>query len=89
MIRNLEETSLAGLPALTTEFYDGWLLRQSRGYTRRANSVWPLYASTLKIEEKIAYCEARYSDVGLPCVFKLVSVPKPRYLASEGRFWGQ
>jgi GNAT superfamily N-acetyltransferase len=77
VIRNLEEASLAGLPAITTEFYDGWLIRQSRGYTRRANSVWPLYASRLEIEEKIAYCETRYSHVGLPCAFKLTGSSEP------------
>ena len=35
-IRHLEEASLAGLSALRTDHYDGWLLRFADGYSRRA-----------------------------------------------------
>ena len=43
----LEEAALNGLPALQTEFYDGWIVRMSEGYSRRANCVVPLYGSTI------------------------------------------
>jgi hypothetical protein len=46
MIRFIEELSLSALPALETVFLDGWVLRFSNDYTRRANSINPLYAGT-------------------------------------------
>ncbi|MBB5191297.1 ribosomal protein S18 acetylase RimI-like enzyme [Silvimonas terrae] len=58
-------------PALSTEVFDGWLLRFANGYTKRANSVTPLYAGTLADADKLDYCERRFADAGLPRIFKL------------------
>jgi ribosomal protein S18 acetylase RimI-like enzyme len=77
MIRHIEEISLSALPALQTVYCDGWVLRFAGGHTRRANSVNPLYPSTLDIGEKIAYCEALYHAQGLPAVFKLTDAVNP------------
>lgn len=38
-IRGLEERALNAWPALTTMLMDGWVLRLSQGYTKRANSL--------------------------------------------------
>jgi len=67
-----EELSLNLHPALQTQLYDGWVLLFANGYTRRANSVCPLYPSALGLQEKIAECESRYSSLGLPASFKLL-----------------
>ena len=48
LVATLEEAALNGLPALQTEFYDGWIVRMSEGYSRRANCVVPLYESTTR-----------------------------------------
>jgi ribosomal protein S18 acetylase RimI-like enzyme len=69
---HLEELTLNALPALRVLHYDGWLLCQSEGFTRRANSVQSLYPGVLPLEEKIAVCEQVYSEAGMPTVFKLV-----------------
>jgi len=45
MIQRIEELSMNALPALSTVFLNGWILRFSNGYTRRANSVNPIYPS--------------------------------------------
>jgi len=68
-----EELSLNALPALQTQFYDGWVLRYTSGYgyTNRANSVNILYPSRLGICEKVAECERRYFAQGLPAIFKI------------------
>lgn len=71
MVRFLEELSMNAWPALQTELYDGWVLRYANGYTKRANSVNPIYPSSLPTHEKIAYCERCYESRGLPVVFKL------------------
>jgi N-acetylglutamate synthase len=68
----IEELSLSAWPALETCVYDGWILRFAGGYTKRSNSVNPLYPSTIPFEEKIAVCERQYADQGLPTVFKIV-----------------
>ena len=58
-------------PSLETILYDGWALRFAAGYTRRANSVHPLYPSMDDDEEKARLCLRLYRDRGLPAVFKL------------------
>lgn len=70
-ITHLEELSLNAWPARQTVYYDGWVLRFADGYTRRANSVNPLYPSSLPLPEKIAHCERVYASQGLRTVFKL------------------
>lgn len=73
MIRRMEERSMNAWPSLQTDLYDGWVLRFSKGYTRRANSISPIYPSTLDIEEKIMFCEQSYASMKLPVVYKLTS----------------
>ena len=51
--------------------YDGWLIRFADGYTKRANSVNPLYPSSIDIDEKIQFCEHVYHQRNLPVVFKM------------------
>ena len=77
-IRQIEEAGLNAWPAHQQLLYDGWLLRFADGYTKRANSVNPLYPSSLQLQPKIERCEAQYRRMGLPPVFRLTP------LASEG-----
>ena len=70
-IQLLEELSLNVQAALKTRIYDGWIMRFCKGYTKRANSVWPLYVSYDDTDEKIITCEKQYETAGLPCIFKL------------------
>jgi N-acetylglutamate synthase len=77
MILSLEELALNAWPALQTMLYDGWVMRFSKGYTRRANSVSPLYASTKDTAEKIRVCEQAYQAQGLPVIFKLTAASCP------------
>jgi N-acetylglutamate synthase len=67
----IEELSLSAWPALQTRVYDGWILRFAEGFSKRSNSVNPLYPSAIGLEEKIGVCEGLYADQALPCVFKL------------------
>lgn len=78
MIKTFEELSLNAWPALKTELYDGWILRFANGYTKRSNSINPIYESFLPLEEKIKTCEDKYRHQNLPVIFKLTqdSVPK-------------
>jgi GNAT superfamily N-acetyltransferase len=82
-IRLIEERSLNALPSLYTLCCDGWLLRFAKGYTRRANSVNPLYSGTLPLDEKIAHCEEMYRAHGLSVVFKLTDAAHPPSLDAE------
>lgn len=75
--KRLEEVSLNAWPALQQMLLDGWLLRFAKGYTRRANSINPLYGSSMDINEKIDRCETIYVQKGLPVVFRLTPFATP------------
>jgi N-acetylglutamate synthase len=70
MSRFLEELSINALPALQSIVADGWLLRFSKGYFRRANAVHPLELKR-PFDTQIAFVEACYQARGLPPLFKL------------------
>ncbi|TJZ78979.1 GNAT family N-acetyltransferase [Chitiniphilus eburneus] len=70
-IPHLESLALSAWPALNTELLDGWVLRFAQGYTKRANSVSPLYPGVLADEAKVDYVERRYAAHGQPAIFKL------------------
>ena len=80
MIRAVEELSMNAWPSLQTMLYDGWVLRFADGYTKRANSVHPLYSSSLNVEEKVPACEEIYRSKGLDVVFKMTASAQPENL---------
>jgi N-acetylglutamate synthase len=80
LIRAVEELAMNAWPSLQTLLYDGWVLRFSDGYTKRANSVHPLYSSSLNVEEKVQACEEIYRSKGLDVVFKMTTLARPENL---------
>lgn len=76
----IERAALKAWPALEQFEFDGWLLRFSKGYTKRANSVNPLYPSSQQAEAKIATCERAYLSRGLPPIFRLTPFASPQHL---------
>ena len=91
MIRTLEELSMNAWPALESVESDGWVLRFSAGYTRRANSVHPLDAGDRDLVEKIEEAERLYGAHGLPPTFKMTRASEPgdldAELANRGYAW--
>lgn len=73
----IEEMSLNGWPALQTMTYDGWLLRFSEGYTKRSNSINPIYGHQLELDSKISECEQLYTNQQLRTVFKITPFAHP------------
>lgn len=83
MITRIEELALNAWPAFQTLLLDGWVMRFAGGYTRRANSVSPLYsgpAGGAGTVERIAACEALYRQRGQPVIFKMTSASQPAEL---------
>ncbi|RJE89842.1 GNAT family N-acetyltransferase [Paenibacillus sp. 1011MAR3C5] len=72
--------SLNGWPALQTVLYDGWLLRFADGYTKRSNSVQPIYGYSGNLDERIRHCEELYRAQGQPTVFKITPFVEPTHL---------
>jgi GNAT superfamily N-acetyltransferase len=83
MIKTIEELSMNAWPALQTKLYDGWLLRFAGGYTKRSNSIHPIYPSTISVDEKIIFCEGVYQNLNLPVVFKLTNQSLPKNIDAE------
>lgn len=83
MHKKIEELSLNGWPALQTLVYDGWLVRFANGFTKRSNSINPIYQGNDQgVEEKIGRCETIYSQNGLDTVFKITPFVIPSQLDS-------
>ncbi|MBN2753840.1 MAG: GNAT family N-acetyltransferase [Candidatus Goldbacteria bacterium] len=82
LIQKIEDISFNAMPALKQVMYDGWLLRFAGGYTRRANSVNPLYHSNIETLSKIKYCEQAYQRENLPLIFKMTEIARPGELDS-------
>lgn len=70
-IKTLEEISLNAWHPLQQMIYDGWILRFADGYTKRANSINPLYPGNQKIAEKVSKCEQIYLDQNLKPIFRI------------------
>src|SRR5688500_645045 len=79
-IIKMETAANAAMPALETHMYDGWLLRFSNGYTKRANSVHPLYPSTHALDEKIEFCATQYRQRRQPIIYKMTPASQPAEL---------
>ncbi len=75
--KRIEEVSLNSWPALQQILFDGWILRFSKGYTKRANSVNPLFGSSMDVDEKVDVCEKLYAEKGLQPLFRLTPFSSP------------
>ncbi|MGF7034974.1 GNAT superfamily N-acetyltransferase [Paenibacillus mucilaginosus] len=82
-IRYYEEWAMNAWPCLQTRAVDGWLLRWADGYTKRANSVQPLYPAHLPLGQKIREAEAFYRRLELPVIFKMTEASEPAGLDAE------
>lgn len=80
LIRDLEERCLNACPPMQQVLHDGWVIRLADGYTRRANSVSPIYRGHTNPEDKIAVCEGMYRERGLRPIFKMTPLNQPPQL---------
>lgn len=80
LIKRIEELSINAWPALQTMIYDGWILRIADGYTRRANSINPLFDSAYHLDQKIELCEKIYLERNLNVVYKMTPSVCPNHL---------
>lgn len=81
--QRIEEASLNAWPALNSLLYDGWLLRFANGYTKRANSVNPIFPGALTVQKKIDYCEFLYRQQNLRPIFRLTTINDLQRLDNE------
>ncbi|MFN2133947.1 MAG: GNAT family N-acetyltransferase [Anaerolineae bacterium] len=85
LAEQIEAASLDAWPALEQIAYDGWILRFSDGYTKRANSVNSMYeaklqSGTVETETKVQFAEQCYRDRGRPAIFRITPFSVPRDL---------
>ncbi len=83
LIRQIEEAALSAWPALSQVLDDGWILRFSNGYSKRANSINPTYTALGDVDAKIEHAEAWYGRLGLPPLFRLTPLTDPSDLGQR------
>jgi ribosomal protein S18 acetylase RimI-like enzyme len=80
----IEESSSNAWPCLQTQIVDGWILRFADGYTKRANSIQPLYnggeAGETQMNSKIEKCESIYFGKNQPAIYKISPFIEPTEL---------
>ncbi|MFJ7744303.1 GNAT family N-acetyltransferase [Peribacillus sp. NPDC097295] len=78
LIRKIEELSMNALPALQTQMDDGWILRYANGYTKRANSINPLYPSYDEdVIGKIGRSETAFTERNIQVAYKITPLASP------------
>ncbi len=80
LIRHIEELSMNAFPPLGSLHHDGWVLNFADCDARRAKAVYPLYAGSKPLQEKIDACENFYRSQGQRVVFKLTEASFPANL---------
>lgn len=75
-IRALEERAFNAWPAHQTVFHNGWVMRLSGGFTKRANSVNAL-APEGSFDALRAEAETLYGRHALPAVFRITPLAPP------------
>src|SRR5215471_10086974 len=79
----IEELTMNAWPSLQTILLDGWVIRLANGYTKRANSVNPIYCTGNNLDEKIEYCENIFRNNGLPTIFKIIDCDEYKILDNK------
>jgi N-acetylglutamate synthase len=85
-IREFEERAINAWPAFQSIIFGGWVLRLSKGYTKRANSVNAINP-TAPFDDVRAASERLYARHGLPAIFRLSPLATPeadKALANAG-----
>lgn len=75
-VAGLERRALRAWPALHTQYIGGWACRASLGYTKRANSMTPLEATSDFKSLRPAF-ERFASDHGIPCTIRITPIAPP------------
>ena len=74
----IETAGANAWPALNQEYFDGWIMRFSNGYTKRANSIYITHPSTLALDTKLEVCRRKYAASTLPTIFRITTIsPEP------------
>ena len=68
----IEELTMNAWPSLQTILMEGWIIRISGGYTKKANSVNPIYSFENNLDQKINYCENIFKQNSLPIIYRII-----------------
>ncbi len=73
----LESRLINAWPSFEYQFYDGWLLRLAKGYSKRANSASPIMPGATLDDALIDHMVARFIGQNVRPTFRLTSLQAP------------
>ncbi len=72
----LEYRLMNAWPSIECQFYRGWVVRFANGYTKRANSVSPLWHDAELDDELVTHIIEQFDAMGIRPVFRLTGLEK-------------
>jgi GNAT superfamily N-acetyltransferase len=77
LILSLEARLINAWPSLDYQFYDGWLLRTAKGYSKRANSASPLVPGVTLDNALVDHMVKEFLAQNVRPTFRLTSLQAP------------
>lgn len=78
LVLGLESRLFNAWPSLDYQFYDGWLLRTAKGYSKRANSASPLVPGVTLDDDLVDCMVKQFLAQNVRPTFRLTSLEAPK-----------
>lgn len=83
LLQRIEDSSLNASAPPQQRWLDGWLVRYNPGKAKRARCINAVAPGVRSAQDKLAECEALFTEVGLPLVVRITPFTQPAGLDAQ------